>query len=209
MEEEPRVSPPSDDPHTPEERPQPEQPPELVDPVNARDQSAGDRRDDLLPMAFVQGRDALRNPSPEEVLAAVSNLVRGGAARDVVRALLRDYGERYREVLDRADELQERLLREQREGLERLTREQLAAQERLGREQQEHAVTKERLQHAGTRTAGQTLLQILGGGFLGWGLSVIDTSWSGAAYIGIALVMITLGCLPVLTIPWWRGGGNG
>jgi hypothetical protein len=200
------VSPHSDEsPERARESQPPERLPELADPVRAGDQSAGEQAADLLPVPFDQARDALRSPRAEEVIAAASNLVRGETVREVVRALLAEYSERYREAVDRADDLNERLLREQRECLERLARERLECQEKLAREQQDHAVTKTNLTHAGTRTAGQILLQILGGGFFGWGVSAIDKSWAGLAYIVIALVMIGIGSLPILTIPWWRG----
>ena len=194
-----------DTPDRARENPPSDRPPELVDEVSAVNQSRADRAEDLVPVAFAQAHDALRLPRPDEVFAAVVNLVRGDAAREVVRAALADYGEQYRAAIDRAEDLHERLLRDQRECLERRAREQLEWQETLGRERQEHAVTKTNLRHAGTRTAGQTVLQILGGGFFGWGLSQIGTSWFGLAYLVIALVMIGIGCLPLITIPWWRG----
>jgi F0F1-type ATP synthase assembly protein I len=119
-------------------------------------------------------------------------------------AYLRDNRERYNEAVRRGDDLQERLTREQRECLERLNREQREAQDKLAREERDHAVTKTNLTNAGTRTAAQMLLQILGGAVFGWGLSEMSKTWAALLYLVIAVVLIAIGCMPIVTIPWWR-----
>jgi hypothetical protein len=202
----PNADEPSESPHA--SRSESQHLPELADKTGAGTQERGESAERLVPVPLDQARDALRPPEPEDLNEALVSLIRNEAIRSVVLAYLRDNGERYDQAIRRGDDLQERLLIEQRESQERLAREKLDCKENLGREQQAHAVTKRDLTHASTRTTGQTLLQLLGGGFFAWGLTEIGKSWAAAVYIGIGLVMIVIGCLPIITIPWWRRTGE-
>ena len=116
--------------------------PELVNMGRAGAQGAGPSADRLVPVPLDQARDALRLPEPEDLNEALVHLIRNETIRSVVLALLRDNSQRYDQAIRRGDDLQERLLFEQRECQERLGRERLDCKEKLSHEQQAHAVTK-------------------------------------------------------------------
>jgi hypothetical protein len=191
----------------PVENPHPDHLPELIDSTSAGPQAVGLSAERLVPVPLEQVRDALRPAEPEDLNEAMVSLIRQESLRTMFLAYLRDNSERYREAMRRVDELQERLHRDQRDSLEELARHRLDALQRLTDEQLRHAETRRDLINVLARNAGQILLQILGSCFLGWGLSEIGKTWAAAAYIPIGLVMITFGALPLIRIPWRRGGG--
>lgn len=161
------------------EEPQSERLPELVDVTTAGRQEPAER---LVPVSPDQARDGLRPLAPEDVNEALVSLIKQEGLRSMFLSYLRDNSQRLEQAIRRGDEFQER----------------------FARERGTHDVTRNDLKHASTRTAGQTLLQILGGGFFAWGLSEIGKGWGSAAFIGIGLAMVIVGCLPIITIPWAR-----
>jgi len=74
--------------------------------------------------------------------------------------------------------------------------------DRLAEEQTKRAVGVNELKHAGTRTAAQQMLQILGGAFVGWGLSELKTTNVGWVFVVLGTVMAAVGCLPTIRLPW-------
>ena len=83
-----------------------------------------------------------------------------------------------------------------------------AFQAELSREREAHAVTKNDLKHAMERSASQLVLQLVGSGLFGWGLTNSDETWLrvGAGVLGLAMILV--GALPTITIAWRRRGGR-
>lgn len=79
-----------------------------------------------------------------------------------------------------------------------------AFQSELTQERVAHAVTRSNLRHALERGAGQLLLQVVGSGFFGVGLTQANKSWWDVGSIILGLVMILIGVLPAIPIkfPW-------
>jgi len=118
----------------------------------------------------------------EEITEAIAGAIRSAPVSSLIRALFRETAEQLERERERND----------------------ALRDALAKTQQDHAVTKNELKHAGTRTAAQQMLQILGGVFAGYGLSELNTTWFGVAPTVIGAAMVVVGCLPTIMTRWWR-----
>lgn len=119
----------------------------------------------------------------ENIADAVAGLIRSAPLASLVRTFVRDNAQQLECERERNDTLRDT----------------------LAKEQQDHAVTKNELKHAGTRTAAQQMLQVLGGVFAGYGLSELKTTRFGWALVAIGAAMVVVGCLPTISLLWWKG----
>jgi hypothetical protein len=158
--------------------------------ATASDQSRATTTAPAIPVDLARVQHGIAPASIEDLAESLAGLVRAAPGAAVIRSMtligveqLERERERTERERERADDLQHR----------------------FGQEQQDHAVTKNDLKHAGERTAAQQMLQIVGSAFIGFGLSELITTWWGASYLVIGTAMATVGSLPIIMLlPWLR-----